>query len=228
VRDAAHLAAASAGDDVYAWAPPKPLYDGAKRGFDVVLAALALVLLGPVWLAIAAAIRGTSHGPALFSGIVAGRGGRLFTYYKYRTMVSGDDSHHRAWLRDFVQNDLPYDGAQFKVRDDPRVTSLGRWLRRLSLDEVPQLLNVVKGDMSIVGPRPPIVYEFELYDRSAKRRLAVRPGITGLYQVSARSTVPFSQMVAIDLDYIRRRSLLLDGQIMLRTVYVMLAGRGAG
>jgi lipopolysaccharide/colanic/teichoic acid biosynthesis glycosyltransferase len=195
---------------------------------DLVLASAVLVVLSPLWLIIAAAIRLSSPGPALFAGTVLGRDGRPFTYYKFRTMRAGDDSHHRGWLREFVMHDVPYNGADFKVRDDPRVTPLGHLLRKLSIDEVPQLLNVLQGEMSVVGPRPPIPAEFELYDDNTMRRLAVKPGITGLYQVTARSRVPFSKMVEIDLDYIARRSTWLDLGIMLRTLPAMLSGRGAG
>ena len=143
-------------------------------------------------------------------------------------MREGDDSHHREWLKDFVTRDSAYVGGEFKVRDDPRVTRLGRFLRRTSLDEVPQLINVLKGDMSVVGPRPPIEYEYDLYDERAKRRLAVKPGITGLYQITARSSVPFSKMLELDLEYIQKRSLWLDFSIMLRTPLAMITGRGAG
>jgi lipopolysaccharide/colanic/teichoic acid biosynthesis glycosyltransferase len=111
---------------------------------------------------------------------------------------------------------------------DPRITPVGRWLRKLSLDEVPQMLNVLAGEMSLVGPRPPVPYEFEHYDEVARQRLSVTPGITGLYQVTARSQVGFSRMLAIDLDYIRRRSVWLDLWIMLKTPWVMLTGKGAG
>jgi lipopolysaccharide/colanic/teichoic acid biosynthesis glycosyltransferase len=210
-----------------AWPRPKPAYDILSRLLDVTVAAVALLLLSPLWLAIAVLIRTTSPGPALFRRTVVGRDGRHFTYYKFRSMVDGDDSHHRTWLRDFVTRDAPYQGGGYKVVRDPRITPVGAVLRRLSLDEVPQLINVVRGDMSIVGPRPPIVAEFELYDDRTRRRLAVKPGITGLYQVTARSQVPFSQMLAIDLDYIERRSLRLDVGIMLRTVAVMVSGKGA-
>jgi lipopolysaccharide/colanic/teichoic acid biosynthesis glycosyltransferase len=143
-------------------------------------------------------------------------------------MREGDDSHHREWLKAFVERDSPYSGGEFKVRDDPRITWLGILLRRTSLDEVPQLINVLKGDMSIVGPRPPIEFEYELYDERAKRRLAVKPGITGLYQVTARSRVPFSKMLELDLEYIRTRSLWLDLSIILRTPLAMITARGAG
>jgi lipopolysaccharide/colanic/teichoic acid biosynthesis glycosyltransferase len=143
-------------------------------------------------------------------------------------MVAGDDSHHREWLKEFVTKDAPYQEGRFKVVADPRRTGIGKFLRRTSLDEIPQLIDVLKGDMSLVGPRPPILYEFEVYDQHARARLAVRPGITGLYQVTARSAVPFSQMLAIDLDYIERRSLWLDLKIILTTPWVMLTGKGAG
>jgi lipopolysaccharide/colanic/teichoic acid biosynthesis glycosyltransferase len=159
---------------------------------------------------------------------MVGQAGRRFTYFKFRTMREGDDSHHREWLHAFVTRDAPYAGGDFKVRDDPRVTRIGAVLRRLSLDEVPQLINVIRGEMSVVGPRPPIPYEFDLYDEATKRRLAVKPGITGLHQVTGRSRVPFSTMLQIDLDYIERRSIPLDLSIMVRTPLVMLSGQGAG
>jgi lipopolysaccharide/colanic/teichoic acid biosynthesis glycosyltransferase len=199
-----------------------------KCVIDLTASATILVLLSPIWVLIALAIRATSPGPALFKRIVVGQAGRKFTYYKFRTMRQGDDSHHREWLKDFVTSDSAYAGGDFKVRDDPRVTPLGRFLRRASLDEVPQLINVLKGDMSIVGPRPPIEYEYELYDERAKQRLAVKPGITGLYQVTARSRVPFSKMLELDLEYIQKRSLRLDLSIMVRTPLAMIVGRGAG
>jgi lipopolysaccharide/colanic/teichoic acid biosynthesis glycosyltransferase len=187
-----------------------------------------LVLLSPAWIVIAAVIRATSPGPALFTRMVVGKDGRTFTYYKFRTMREGDDMHHRQWLREFVIRDSAYADGAYKVRNDPRITAVGRFLRRTSLDEVPQLLNVLVGEMSIVGPRPPIEFEYGLYDDAAKRRLAVKPGITGLYQVSARSRVPFSEMLRLDLDYIERRSIWLDLWIMVQTPVVMVTGRGGG
>jgi lipopolysaccharide/colanic/teichoic acid biosynthesis glycosyltransferase len=204
------------------------MYELVKRLIDLTASATILVLLSPVWLLIAVGITATSPGPALFRRTVVGQAGRKFTYYKFRTMREGDDSHHREWLKEFVTRDSAYAGGEFKVRDDPRVTRFGRLLRRSSLDEVPQLINVFKGDMSLVGPRPPIEYEYELYDERAKRRLAVKPGITGLYQVTARSRVPFSKMLELDLEYIQKRSLWLDLSIILRTPLTMIIGRGAG
>lgn len=206
----------------------RPRYAPAKWLLDVAVAGATLVLLSPIWLAIAILIRVTSPGPALYRATVVGKDGRRFTYFKFRSMIAGDDRHHREWLRDFVTRDTPYRDRVYKVEADPRVTPVGRVLRRLSLDEVPQLINVLRGEMSIVGPRPPIPFEYELYDERARRRLAVKPGITGLYQVTARSQVPFSRMLALDLEYIERRSLGLDLAIMVRTVGVMLTGRGAG
>jgi lipopolysaccharide/colanic/teichoic acid biosynthesis glycosyltransferase len=218
----------NAGGASVARAPGRTGYEAISRALDVVVAAAVLVLLGPLWLAIAGLVRATSRGPALYRAIVIGRDGEPFTYLKFRTMVvDGDDSHHRRWLREFVTRDAPYQDGVYKVVGDSRVTPVGRVLRRFSLDEVPQLVNVLRGEMSVVGPRPPLPCEWALYDAAARRRLAVRPGITGLYQVTARSRVPFSGMLAIDLDYVRRRSLGLDLSIMLRTVWVMVSGSGA-
>jgi lipopolysaccharide/colanic/teichoic acid biosynthesis glycosyltransferase len=203
---------------------------------DVVVALAGLVPLAPLWVVIGLLVRATSPGPALFRATVIGRDGRPFTYFKFRTMLDGDDGDHRRWLREFVTRDAPCRAAsgeapgrapRYKWVDAGRITPVGRVLRRFSLDEVPQLVNVLRGQMSIVGPRPPIPCEWELYDARARRRLAVKPGITGLYQVTARSEVPFSRMLAIDLEYVERRSLALDVGIMLRTVGVMLSGRGA-
>jgi lipopolysaccharide/colanic/teichoic acid biosynthesis glycosyltransferase len=213
------------------------LYLAAKRGIDLLISGLVLGALLPLWLLVALAIRLTSVGPALFRNEVVGRDGRVFTYYKFRTMYVGqDDSHHRRFLEGYVRGDQPYaverdpvtgEGRKiFKVVGDRRVTPLGRLLRRLSLDEIPQLINVLRGNMSVVGPRPPVLYEYRLYDDAVKRRLTVRPGITGLAQVSKRGTASFSEMVAYDLDYIRRRSLLLDLAIMVRTIPAVLFGRG--
>jgi lipopolysaccharide/colanic/teichoic acid biosynthesis glycosyltransferase len=209
-------------------------YAAAKRALDVAVALLVLVIGLPLWLLIALLIKLTSPGPVFYRGVVMGRGGAPFRYYKFRTMVAGgDNTAHKQWLEQFVKQDAAFaqdaNGKQvFKVVNDPRITSVGRTLRKLSLDEAPQMLNVLAGDMSLVGPRPPVPYEYEHYDDWAKQRLSVLPGITGLYQVTARSQVGFSGMAAIDLDYIRRRSLWRDLQIIVRTPIVMLLGSGAG
>jgi lipopolysaccharide/colanic/teichoic acid biosynthesis glycosyltransferase len=209
-------------------------YAAAKRALDVAVVLVVLVVGLPIWLLIALLIKLTSAGPIFYRGTVIGRGGQPFRYYKFRTMVAGgDNTAHKQWLEQFVKQDAAFaedDSGKkvFKVVNDPRITSVGRTLRKLSLDEVPQMLNVLAGDMSLVGPRPPVPYEYEHYDDWAKQRLSVPPGITGLYQVTARSQVGFSGMVAIDLDYIRRRSLWFDLQIMFKTPIVMLLGKGAG
>ena len=212
------------------WPPPAhPGYDAGKRALDIVVAVLGLGMLSPIWLLVGALVRATSPGPALHRGRVVGRRGREFTYYKFRSMRPGDSTSHEAWLGEYVKGEAaPTDGTGFKRVELDRVTPVGRVLRRFSVDEVPQLLNVLAGQMSVVGPRPPLVAEYRHYDESTSRRLAVLPGITGLYQVTARSRVPFSRMLEIDLDYIRRRSLALDVALMLRSIGAVLGGRGAG
>lgn len=207
-----------------------------KRILDVTIAAIVLVLLAPVWLVIGAAIRITSAGPALFrmSNIV-GRDGCRFTMYKFRTMYQHSDPgiHKEAFAR-FAQGQaistVTKNGVSvpvYKVVGDPRITSFGRMLRKTGLDEVPQLLNVLRGEMSIVGPRPSQEYEYAFYSEPQRRRFAVLPGITGLHQVAARSKVPFDEMVRLDLEYVDTRSVWRDISIMCRTAWVMVKGRGA-
>jgi len=209
------------------WPPQRPVYEAVKRCIDVVLAVIVLVALTPLWLVIGLLIKLSSPGPVLFRGEVVGRDGQVFTWYKFRTMVQSDDLAHRTWLREFVTRDAPYNGTLFKLHPDPRITGVGALLRRSSMDEIPQLLNVLMGQMSVVGPRPPMVYEYELYTERQRQRLAVRPGITGLYQVTDRSRLPFTSMVELDLQYICQRSLQLDAWILLRTVVVVIQARGA-
>jgi len=210
------------------------LYDRVKRLLDILISSFVLVLLMPLWLLIALIIKCTSRGPVLFRNTVVGQYGKPFTYYKFRTMVhNGSDAAHRQFLEKFVkgaQETAPGspDGKKvYKLINDPRVTPFGRFLRKSSLDEIPQMINVLRGEMSLVGPRPPVLYEYELYGEWEKQRLTVKPGITGLYQVTARSQVPFQEMVRIDLDYIQRRSLRLDLWIILKTLVVMVRGDGA-
>jgi lipopolysaccharide/colanic/teichoic acid biosynthesis glycosyltransferase len=211
----------------YDWAQHLPVYAVLKRALDVVVALCVLVVLLPLWAAIGALIKATSPGPVLHRATVVGRYGRPFTWYKFRTMRVAPDHEHRSWLKEFVLADQPYQNGVFKLTPDPRVTRVGAFLRRTSLDEIPQLINVLRGEMSVVGPRPPIEYEFSLYDDRKKARLAVKPGITGLFQVTLRSKAPFSAMLETDLKYINNRSLWLDLTIMARTVLVMAFGRGA-
>jgi exopolysaccharide biosynthesis polyprenyl glycosylphosphotransferase len=191
-----------------------------KQLVDIVAAAAGLAILSPVLGAIALWIRAVDGGPVLFRQVRVGLNGRPFEVLKFRTMVR--DAERR--LGELVgANELH--GAAFKVTDDPRVTRTGRWLRRTSLDELPQLWNVLRGEMSIVGPRPPLPREVAQYDVWHRRRLSMKPGITGLWQVEARREPNFDRWVQLDLAYIDRWSLWLDLKIMLRTVPAMLAGR---
>ncbi|TAK62959.1 MAG: sugar transferase [Dehalococcoidia bacterium] len=206
------------------------LYELITAVYGRLIALTAIVVLAPLWFVIAITIKLTSPGPVLFRTPIIGRGGRPFVYNKFRTMrIGGDDAGHRRWVRAWVYADRPYahddDGRPvFKLTNDPRVTRVGRWLRRASLDEMPQLINVLRGDMNIVGPRPPVVYEYGLYGPQARGRVAVKPGITGLYQVRRRGRATFSEMLELDLDYVRRRSLWLDLCIIARTPLAILRG----
>jgi lipopolysaccharide/colanic/teichoic acid biosynthesis glycosyltransferase len=213
----------------------KPVYEVVKRVQDTVLSATALILLGPIWLLIALLIRITTPGPAIYKQQNVGRYGRRITIYKFRTMyVNSDDEIHRKTVARFVKGEeidtVEKNGETvkvYKMTDDPRVTPIGRVLRKFGLDEIPQLVNVLKGELSLVGPRAPLLYEYAHYNERHKRRLEIMPGITGLWQVTARSMVPFEGMVDIDLDYARRRSYWLDLKIILLTPYVLITGKGA-
>ncbi len=181
------------------------------------------MLSAPLLLGLACVVRLSSPGPALFHQRRAGADGRDFTMYKLRTMYV-DAEERLAELR--VHNEAG-DGPLFKIREDPRVTPVGRWLRRFSLDELPQLLNIVKGDMSLVGPRPPLPREVEQYAEDVRRRLLVRPGLTGLWQISGRSDLSWEESVRLDLYYVENWSLALDAQIVWKTMGAVLARRGA-
>jgi len=193
-----------------------------KVAIDRVVALVGLVMLAPFLLAVGLAVRLTSDGPALFSQLRVGRGGRTFTMRKFRTMHHGAESQVSALAE---RNE--HDGLLFKLRDDPRRTRVGRWLRRYSLDELPQLWNVLRGDMSLVGPRPPLPGEVERYEDHVRRRLLVKPGLTGLWQVSGRSDLPWAEAVRLDLYYIQNWSPALDATILWKTVRVVLQARGA-
>jgi exopolysaccharide biosynthesis polyprenyl glycosylphosphotransferase len=205
-----------------------------KRSFDIFLAGLALVLLAPLWALIAVLIRLGSRGPALYRQERVGMDGRIFLCHKFRTMFSGaDDSIHRELYRKNVagvaEANVGDQGRPVygKLPDDPRLTKIGHFLRRTSLDELPQLWDVLRGDMSIVGPRPPIPYEVEHYQLWHRKRLGMKPGMTGLWQVSGRNRLTFEEMVRLDLYYIENWSLLFDLKIILRTLPVMLRASDA-
>lgn len=205
---------------------------GVKRAIDIAGALAGLLLLLPFLALIALLIKLTSPGPVLYRQERVGRGGRIFHFYKFRSMiVDADEKVHRAYLENLVRNGSAAgvdEGGQlvYKLVNDPRVTRVGGFLRRTSLDELPQLWNILKGEMSLVGPRPCLSYEWELYKDWQKRRLDVTPGLTGLWQVTGRSRVSFEDMVLLDLYYIAHWSVGLDLELILRTVPIMLSGRG--
>jgi lipopolysaccharide/colanic/teichoic acid biosynthesis glycosyltransferase len=194
----------------------------AKRALDMAGAALLLCLSLPLWPAIILAIKLGDRGPAFYRFCVVGQGGRLFHAIKFRTMVPDADQRLKAdpelWQA-FRRS--------YKLPTDPRITRVGRWLRRRSLDELPQCLNVLRGEMSLVGPRPFAPYEAERFGPHLAERLTVRPGMTGLWQVSGRHELSYDERVELDLEYIERRSFALDLQILLRTVPAVLRRRGA-
>lgn len=194
---------------------------GLKRALDLTLASVLLLLTGPVLLAAMAVIRLTSRGPALFRQPRVGYRCRTFPMLKLRTMVQGAAEHEEELAAEV-------DGTFFKLEDDPRVTRVGRWLRRSSIDELPQLVNVLRGEMSLVGPRPLLLRDFQRYPKHAQmRRFSRRPGLTGLWQVSGRSETSDRERIRLDLEYVDHWSLWLDLGIMLRTVPAVLSGRGA-
>jgi exopolysaccharide biosynthesis polyprenyl glycosylphosphotransferase len=206
-----------------------------KRVLDVFGSLFAVVLLSPLFLVITIAVKATSRGPVLFRQQRVGRYGRRFTFLKFRSMyVSNDETIHREYVKRLITNNAAADANTgnrqpvFKIANDPRVTPIGRILRRTSLDELPQLFNVLHGEMSLVGPRPPIPYEYACYNTWHRRRLlTVKPGITGLWQVRGRSRVSFDDMVRLDLKYADTWSVWLDLKILLLTPAAVMSGDGA-
>jgi exopolysaccharide biosynthesis polyprenyl glycosylphosphotransferase len=206
-----------------------------KRTLDVLGALAAIVALAPLMVATAIAVRLSSPGPVIFKQLRLGRRGVPFAFYKFRSMYcNADDRIHRDYVATLIKGDLGQanqgDGEKplFKLKADPRITRVGRFIRKTSIDELPQLFNVLKGDMSLVGPRPPVLYEVEKYQSWHLRRiLEARPGITGLWQVEGRSTTSFDEMVRLDLRYISKCSLLMDLKILVKTVKVVLRCDGA-
>jgi lipopolysaccharide/colanic/teichoic acid biosynthesis glycosyltransferase len=199
-----------------------------KRLLDVVVALTVLIVLLPVLLTIALLVRLSSPGPIIFKQQRLGRDGRRFGFYKFRTMVAHNDpSAHQAYSTALIRGVAAPIGRTYKLAADPRVTCVGAILRRYSLDELPQLFNVVCGEMSLVGPRPPLPFESDLYGEREWRRLAVLPGMTGLWQVSGRCALNFQEMVELDIQYIEGWSLWLDLMILARTPVAVLSGDGA-
>lgn len=193
-----------------------------KRFFDVIISFISLIVLSPLLLVVAVGIKTTSKGPVFFAQVRSGLYGRKFRLYKFRSMYSDAEEKKRELM---AQNEM--DGPVFKIKKDPRVTPIGRMVRKLSIDELPQLWNVLKGDMSIVGPRPPLPSEVEHYERWQRRRLSMRPGLTCIWQVSGRNSIGFKDWMKMDLQYIDNWSLLLDLKILLKTIPVVLFCWGA-
>jgi lipopolysaccharide/colanic/teichoic acid biosynthesis glycosyltransferase len=207
---------------------------GIKRIMDVIGSAGALVLLSPLYAAIALAIKLTSNGPVLFRQPRLGQYGKSFTFLKFRSMRTDCDSRiHEEYVSQFISGHASGNAngnsrPVYKIQKDPRITSVGRFLRKTSLDELPQFLNVLRGDMSLVGPRPPIAYEYKAYELWHRRRvLEIKPGITGLWQVKGRSRTRFDDMVRLDLKYAQAWSIWLDVSILLQTPGAVLTGDGA-
>ena len=194
-----------------------------KRLMDIVLSAVGMLLLSPVYLAIAAAVKLSSPGPVFFVQTRVGRYGRYFKFYKFRSMRQDAEAQKAALM---TQNESK-DGVIFKMKDDPRITKVGRFLRRTSLDELPQLWNVFIGDMSLVGPRPPVPSEVLEYTLEDRKRLDVIPGITCLWQIKGRSEIPFNEQVRLDKEYILAPSVWKDIVILFKTIPAIIGGRGA-
>ena len=193
-----------------------------KRLFDIIFSLAGIILLFPLFVALTVIIKRVCPGPAIFKQVRSGLNGRKFIMYKFRTMINGADKEKET-LNGF--NEM--DGPVFKMRNDPRVTKFGRFLRRTSLDELPQLFNILKGEMSFVGPRPPVSEEVEKYEIWQRRRLSMKPGLTCLWQANGRNNVDFHKWMKMDLEYIDNWSLSLDLKILLKTIPAVLFSIGA-
>jgi exopolysaccharide biosynthesis polyprenyl glycosylphosphotransferase len=194
----------------------------AKRVFDLVVSSGLVLVLSPLLLVVAALIRLQDGGPVLYRQRRVGANGAEFDMIKFRSMVVDADARLAE-----VAHANEHDGVLFKIRDDPRVTRIGRFIRKYSIDELPQLFNVLRGEMSLVGPRPPLINEFEQYEQDTHRRLLVRPGMTGLWQVSGRSDLPWAEAVRLDLYYVDNWSMVIDLVIMIKTVKAVIVSHGA-
>ena len=194
-----------------------------KRFMDIVLAVISLIAASPVFLLTAFLVKVTSPGPIIFSQIRVGKYGRHFKFYKFRSMYIDAEARKAELLK----HNESGDGVIFKMKHDPRITPIGRFIRKFSIDELPQLFNVLLGDMSLVGPRPPLPSEVRAYTLEERKRLNITPGITCIWQVSGRSELPFQQQMALDKQYIASRSAWKDFLILLKTVPAILTGKGA-
>lgn len=197
-------------------------YRFVKRTFDILASAVALIVLSPLFLFLAIKIKHEDHGPAFYSQERIGKNGKPFKMYKFRSMIVNADQ-----LVEQLEEQNEVNGAMFKIKDDPRITKVGKWIRKYSLDELPQLWNVLIGDMSLVGPRPPLPIEVEEYTDYDKQRLLVTPGCTGLWQVTKRNDADFDEMVWLDIIYINNSGILEDFKLIVKTVGVIVRPNGA-
>ncbi|MQB75679.1 sugar transferase [Limosilactobacillus reuteri] len=193
------------------------VYHSMKRLFDIVAATCGIVILSPLMIIIAVLIKAEDHGPVFYKQVRVGKNGKTFKMYKFRSMFVNADK-----MLDKLKEQNDVDGPMFKMKDDPRVTKIGHFIRKHSLDELPQFLNVLKGDMSLVGPRPPLPSEVEEYSEYDKQRLFVIPGCTGLWQATERNEVGFTEMVQLDIEYIQKANLFFDLWIIWKTVEVII------
>ena len=207
------------------------LFAKVKHGFDALITLPIFILQSPIFLFICAIIKLESKGPVFYRAKSVGKNGTFFSMLKFRSMrVNNDSEIHKDYVTKLIKGEINSEdnkGRPLKITNDPRVTMVGNFLRKFSLDELPQLINVLKADMSIVGPRPCLPYEYEIYKDWHKKRTSVRPGITGLWQVTGRSEVSFEDMILLDLYYIYNRSFVMDLSIMYETIFVVFGKRGA-
>ena len=199
----------------------KPIYEFLKRILDVICSVVALIVLSPVFLVTALAVR-SDGGPAFYKQTRVGKNNTHFEMYKFRSMCKNAEN-----LQDDLMKYNEMDGPVFKIKGDPRITKVGKFIRKYSIDELPQLLNIVKGDMSIVGPRPPLVREVEQYNSYQMQRLRVTPGLTCFWQAYGRSDLSFDDWMDMDMKYIKRRNIFLDIKLIVKTVFAVIFKRGA-
>ena len=199
----------------------KPIYEFFKRILDVICSVVALIVLSPAFLVTALAVR-SDGGPAFYKQTRVGKNNTHFEMYKFRSMCKNAEN-----LQDDLMKYNEMDGPVFKIKGDPRITKVGKFIRKYSIDELPQLLNIVKGDMSIVGPRPPLVREVEQYNSYQMQRLLVTPGLTCFWQASGRSDLSFDDWMDMDMKYIKRRNIFLDIKLIVKTVFAVIFKRGA-
>jgi lipopolysaccharide/colanic/teichoic acid biosynthesis glycosyltransferase len=197
-------------------------YAFVRRAADIAVSLLLIILLSPLFIIAAVLIKIDSRGPVIFKHVRLGRDSRPFMFYKFRSMRRGAEK-----LKDSLRHLSEVDGPVFKIKNDPRITRIGRFLRRSTIDELPQLFNILKGDMTLIGPRPPLPEEVKKYSKREMKRLSVTPGATGLWQVSGRCEISFLEWMELDLYYIEHRSITLDFKILLRTIPAILSGKGA-